>query len=145
MAPWSRWASSPCGDEAEVFLSDTRAISISHPNQAPRGEDLAALRVRVQCMQVAELKAEAAALADEVALLRRAETHQRDTLRREFEDRHRVAVREHELDMGTQIKVHAGAEPGSRTLDSQGFNNQADCICKLSVRASFTSIKWQSE
>ena len=54
---------------------------------------------------MAELKAQVAALTDDVALLRRTETHQRDTLRREFEDRHRVAVREHELKMSTQIKV----------------------------------------
>ena len=59
---------------------------------------------------MAELKAEAAASADEVALLRRAEAHQHDTLRREFEDRYWVAVREHELELGTQIKVCAEAD-----------------------------------
>jgi len=67
--------------------------------------------VHFEIAQVAELKAQVAALTDEVALHRRAETHQRETLRREFEDRHRVAVREHELEMGTQIKVCTQALP----------------------------------
>ena len=68
------------------------------------------LSTRVRGVQVAELTAEAAVLADEVARLRRAETHQRDTMRRESEDRHRAAVREHELEMGTQIKASSQAE-----------------------------------
>ena len=65
---------------------------------------------------MAELKAQVAGLTDEVALLRRAEAHQRETLRREFEDRHRVAVREHELEMGTQIKVRAQMSLGAPVL-----------------------------
>jgi len=69
------------------------------------------LNVHVKIVQVAELQAQVAALTDDVVLHRRAERHQRDTLRREFEDRHRIAVREHELDMGTQIKVCAQALP----------------------------------
>ena len=57
---------------------------------------------------MAELKAGAASLADEVALLRRAEAHQRDALRREYEDKHRMVVREHELETGSRIKVGRG-------------------------------------
>ena len=64
--------------------------------------------------QVAELKAEAAALADKVALLRRTEEHQRHALQRQYEDKFRMAVREHELEMGTTVKVRTNQTQGAR-------------------------------
>ncbi len=83
---------------------------------------------------MAELKAEAAALADEVGLLRRTEERHRDALRREFEDKHRVAVREHELEMGTRIKVGTARRLGAGCGKSPHYGQDVTQGCN-SIRA----------
>ena len=111
-------ALSPAATPSSQHLSPSTPGAGSGVDAIPAWAGSPASHARVVSAQVAELKAEAAALSDEVALLRRAQADQRDALRREFEDRHRIAVREHELEMGTKIKVFYSCGIGSWQMAS---------------------------